>query len=304
MFLGYDFFQLDKGTFFETQVYHPSYNKVEMSGMVLDELFGDKDITIPVTIDKPTGWNYTTVIDAKLKGDLEGGSVSAGGFEIEKIKFQKRRVDELYWEDLAIIDYEQNKQLLYEAIDKFVQNDFIYEYSLIPVTATIFGNTVIREQITVDFDGVFLSDRNNNYKLLYNLETDDIEHNIASATLQPINSQFPIISYGETDYRSGGITALFLSGETVNANDGKVRIRMEKLGREKLMKFLKNQKPKILRHQNGDMMLINIVGNPKEVPNNSISGIANVSFNYVEVGNTDDDTLKTNGMLIGFEEEF
>lgn len=304
MFIGYDFFQMNKGTFFETNVYHPSYNQIELSNMILDELFGDEDITIPAIVDKPTGWSYTTFIDAKFKGDLEGGSVSAGGFIIEKIKFQKRRVDELYWEDMAIIDYKQNEQLLYEAVDKFVQNDFIYEYSLIPLTASIFGNRVVSEQVTVSFDGVFLSDKNNNYKLLYNLETDDIEHNTANAILQPLNSQFPIVSYGEADYRSGGITALFLSAETSKADDGAIRIRMEKLGREKLMKFLKNRKPKVLRHQNGDMMLVSIVGNPKESPDNSINGIANISFNYVEVGKTDSETLKSNGLLVGFEEEF
>ena len=79
---------------------------------------------------------------------------------------------------------------------------------------------------------------------------------------------------------------------------------MDKLGRDKLMEYLTNQKTKVLRHQNGETMLVNIVGTPKFIPDNKINGKMGVSFNYIEVGGMDSDTLKANGMLIGFEEEF
>lgn len=305
MIIGYDPFGYQlQGNSFITNVYHPNYNKIELKNMTLDEIYIDEDITISNSTEKPNGWNYRTVLDAKLQGNIEGGSISAGGLEIEKIRFQRRLSDELYWEDIGQIDYKPHEQLLYEVIDKFVQNDFTYQYSLVPYTSNVMGNRVTSDEITVAFDGVFLSDKNNNYKLFYDIETDDIEHNIASAILQPLNSKYPIVSYGEANYKSGGITATFLSIETVNRYDGKITIKAEKLGRQRLMEYLTNRKPKVLRHQNGETMLINIVGTPKEIPDNNINGKMGVSFNYVEVGGTDSETLKANDMLIGFEEEF
>ncbi len=305
MIIGIDLFGYKlHGNAFLTDVYHPNYNKIELMNMVLDEIYIDEDVDIDNRTEKPDGWNYRTVLDAKLQGNLEGGSVQAGGVQIEQIRFQKRRSDELYWEDVGVIAYRPNEQLLYEVIDKFIQNDFTYQYSLVPYTANVMGNRVVSGEITAYFEGVFLSDKNNNYRLLYDIETDDIEHNIASAILQPLNSKYPIVSYGETNYRSSGITATFLSAETVNRDNGTVSVKMEKLGRQKLMDFLTNQKPKALRHQNGEIILMNIIGNPREIPDNKINGKMSVSFNFVEVGSTDSETLKQNDMLIGFEEEF
>ena len=304
MILGYSMFHGKDNLVYKTNIYHPIYNKIELKNMVLDEIYIDEDIKIANTIIKPDGWNYRTVLDAKLNNTLEGGSVQANNLQIETIRFQRRMSEELYWEDIEQIEYKPNEQLLYEAIDKSVQNDFTYQYCIVPFTSTVKGNRVLSDEITVAFEGVFLSDKNNNYRLFYDIETDDIEHNVASAILKPMNSKFPITSYGETDYRSSGLTSTFLSVDTVNRNDGKISIKAEKINRDRLMTFLKNQKPKILRHQNGDSMLINIIGNPKFIPDNRIAGKMSVNFSYVEVGNLDSETLKSNNLLMGFEEEY
>lgn len=304
MIIGNDFFGRGlHGASFITNVYHPSYNKIELKNMILDEIYIDEDIDISDSIEKPLGWNYRTVLDAKLLGNLEGGSVQANDYQIETIRFQRRRSDELYWEDIEQIKYDPNKQLLYEAIDKYVQNDFTYQYSIIPFTSTVSGNRVTSEEITAQFEGVFLSDKDNNYRLFYDIANEDIEHNVASTVLELMNSKYPMTSYGETNYRSSGITATFLSAETVKEH-GKISIKMEKLNRDRLMKFLTNQNPKVLRHQNGEIMLVNIIGKPRQIPDNNINGKMGVAFNYVEVGDTDSETLKANDMLIGFEEEF
>ena len=39
---------------YKTNVYHPSYNKLELKNMVVDELYIDEDITIPY--NKITWW--------------------------------------------------------------------------------------------------------------------------------------------------------------------------------------------------------------------------------------------------------
>lgn len=304
MILGYSAFHGKDNLVYKTNIYHPSYSKLELKNMIIDEIYIDEDITIPYTIDKPDGWNYRTVIDSKFNNSLEGGSVQANNFQIEKVRFQRRLTDEVEWQDVGEIEYKPHDQLLYEVIDKNIQNDFEYQYSILPITATVLGNRVVSDGIVSEFEGIFLSDKNNNYRLLYNIKTDSMQHNISTAILEPLNSQYPIVIDGNLDYRSGGIKALFVSTETANRNDGKVTIRAEKLGRDRLMKFLKNRKPKVLRQPNGEIMLVRIVDKPQEEYINNVTGIASVSFKFVEIGGMDSETLKANDILIGLEEEF
>lgn len=304
MILGYSMFHGKDNLVYKTNVYHPSYNKIELKNMIVDEIYIDEDITIPYTTDKSDGWNYRTVIDSKFNNSLEGGSIQANNFQIEKIRFQRRLADEVVWQDVGEIEYKPDDQVLYEVIDKNIQNDFEYQYSILPITATVLGSRVVSDEIVSEFEGIFLSDKNNNYRLFYNIETDSMQHNISTAILETLNSQYPIVIDGNLDYRSGGIKALFVSTETANRNDGKITIRAEKLGRDRLMKFLKNRKPKILRQPNGETMLVRIVDKPQEEYMNNITGIASVSFRFVEIGGMDSETLKSNGMLIGLEEEF
>mgnify|MGYP000889803743 CR=1 FL=1 len=304
MILGYSMFHGKDNLVYKTNVYHPSYNKLELKNMTVDELYIDEDIAIPFTIDKPNGWNYRTVIDSKFNNSLEGGSVQANNFQIERVRFQRRLTDEVEWQDVGEIEYNPDEKLLYEVIDKNIQNDFEYQYSILPITATVLGNRVVSDEIVSEFEGIFLSDKDNNYRLFYNIEPDSMQHNISTAILETLNSQYPIIVDGNLDYRSGGIKALFVSTETASRNDGKVTIRAEKVGRDRLMKFLKNRKPKVLRQPNGETLLVRIVGKPQEEYLSNITGIAYVNFQFVEIGSMDSETLKTNDILIGLEEEF
>lgn len=302
MFVTLDFFGLNNGAVFKTILCHPNYNKLEAYNAVYDQIYVDEDITIPYKTEKPDGWNYRTVLNAKLNGSLEGGSVQAGGLQIEKVRIQKRKTNELQWNDVAELDYKIGEQVLYEAIDKYIQNDFSYQYSIIPSTATVLGNRVLSNEITADFEGVFLSDKNNNYRLFYDVEFGAMQHNNPSSVLEPLNARYPIVTHSNLDYINGDITALFLSANTVNNNN--IDIRMEKLGRDQLLRFIKNRKPKVLRDHNGNSMLIAIVDNPQEQHHSSVQGIATISFSYVEIGNIDGETLRENGMLEGLEEVF
>ena len=169
MFISLDFFGLDEGAVFKTNIGHVNYNELQITGTMIDEIYVDEDIEIPVTTDNPESWTYSTILNAKFQGNLEAGNLSANGSEIELIKFQKRRWDELEWTDVGEVKYNEDGKVIYELLDKFVANQQVYQYSLLPVTSSVLGSRVLSEDITVDFEGVFLSDKDNNYRLLYDL---------------------------------------------------------------------------------------------------------------------------------------
>lgn len=300
MLIGVDHF--GRKAVFNNRLSHLSYDKAEIYDGIIDQFYIDEDITIPYSLEKPLYWRYNTVINAKFQGNLEGGSVEANNVQIEKIRFQKRKWDELEWHDVAEVPYNPADKLFYEAIDKYVANDFIYQYSIIPLTSSILGNRVVSDEVTARFDGVFLSDKNNNYSLLYDLELSDIENNISNHIFEPRNAQYPIVVHSNLDYSSFDVTATFITAETINS--GEVNIRMERLGKDALLRFMKNGKPKVYRNQNGDLKLVTVVGKPREIPFDNISGIAKLSFTLVEIGPMDTETLRANGMLEGLTEVF
>ena len=299
MIIGFNAFGEENNLSFNNRLCHTNYSKLEISGGVIDQIYVDENIMIPYSTDKNKSWQYNTVLNARFKNSLEGGSVEADNIQIEKIRFQRRQWDELEWQDVAEIEYNPNEKILYEAIDKYVANDFVYQYSIIPITSTIMGNRVVSDEITAKFEGVFISDKDSNYELLYDIELSDIESNTSNAIFEPMNAQYPIVVHSNLDYSTFDITSTFISAETLKSGGNNINIRMERLGKDRLLKFMKNGKPKIYRDHHGNLKLVSVVGKPSETPYNEIGGIAKLSFSLVEIGDTDSETLRANNLLEG-----
>lgn len=294
MFIAYDIFGFNESSIMNTQLAHSQYGNLNITGGVIDDIFIDRDITIPFTTTKPSEWNYSTVIYAKLQNNLEGGSAEAMGLEIERIKFQKRASNSLEWIDVGELEYLQGDPGIYEIFDKIIRNGEIYEYSLVPVTANVSGNRVISAPITAEFEGVFLNDSTYNYQLLYDIEHGEVNHNNPSAIATPLNAKYPIITYSNLDYIDFNVQATFISAQTIldqRANTQQVNIRMENLERENLLNFLKNRKPKIYKDSTGKLKLVTVTDNPKEIPKTNVEGVAALSIHLTEIAEINTDNL-------------
>lgn len=105
---------------------------------------------------------------------------------------------------------------IYQLTDKYVCSGEQYEYAVVPVTGEIEGKQITTE-IDCEFDGLYLIDNNNEIKLLYNLEIENIQNIIPNNIFEPLGSQYPIVYYnGTLNYRRGSIRALLLPDEDVN----------------------------------------------------------------------------------------
>lgn len=299
MFIGYDLFGLNNGSNFIDILPLDNINYMEIYSGLIDEIYIDENIDSVFSENKPTLWGFSTVLHAKFNEDLEAGSVAAGGFTIDKIKIQKREIDEFSWSDVTELVYNPDDKLLYEQFDPIVANNFIYQYSLLPVAAEVLGNRVLSNNIEVDFEGVFLSDKTNNYHLLYDATVNDITHISPSVKFEPLNAQYPIVSYSSLDYAEWEINATFISATSKNNADGAINIRAENKGRKQLLDFLKNKKPKIYRDMHGNLKLVTVVDNPSETLNSSVNGLGELGIKLVEIDTTDSDTLKQYNLLVG-----
>ena len=305
MFVGMNHFGEAGNLVFIDPFHIPNYQKVEIYGGVIDHLYIDEDTDFSYSTEKPEGWAYLTALNFKADNSMEGGSVEADNIQIEKIRFQKRGWQELEWMDVAEIPYEPHEKVYYEAIDKYIANDFGYQYSILPVAAgSVLGNRVRSTEILADFYGAFISDGYTNYRMLYDVELSDIENNISNAVFEPLNSKFPIVVHSDLDYESFSVKSTFISAETMKKNAEVITIRMERLGKDELLRFMKNGRPKVYRDTNGRLKLVSVVGSPVESPLAGVQGIAKLSFDMVEIGEMDNETLRNHNLIPGLEGVF
>jgi hypothetical protein len=306
MLIGYDSFGLlYTGTVSDKRVVQAGYNEMEFSAGTLDELFVDENPSVyetPKELAKPDGWHFRTVVWSTFQGNLEGGTIYAGGYPIDYILYQKRPKGTLKWLDIASHEYDST-QTVYTALDRYIRNGYTYEYSFVPYANGLQGDRVTGADVEVAFEGSFISDSANTFRLIYDLQHGQVMHNRASAVLNPLNSKYPIVTYGSLDYRTGTISATFISADTALYNTGEVQLRSEQEARKQLLDFLKDQKPKVLRGENGEFMLVTITGNPTESPYNNIKGLATLNVEFAEVGDVEDNlTMRALGMIEGLEE--
>lgn len=300
MIINFDLLGYKDGSVVNTRLAHSEYTELHVTAGHIDDIFVDTNVSIPFFTEQPATWAYSTVMYAKLNGDLEGGSAEARGMVIESIKLQKRKEDSVEWIDVGELEYFQGEKYIYEFLDKIVANGEIYEYSLLPITASVIGNRTFSEPVQVNFEGVFLSDADFNYKLLYDIEYGEINHNTPSAIHQPLNAQYPIIAYSNLDYTDFNLQATFISAQTIidkRTNTQEVNIRTENIERSNLLKFLKNRKPKFYRDDTGALKMVTVIDNPQEIPRSDMHGIANLSVHLIEVGTINNETLNAYNMI-------
>ena len=299
MFIGYDFFNLDDGALFDSSSPLTGIAKIELYQGLIDDVYIDENIETAFSITKPSTWAYSTVLHAEFNETMEAGSVAASGYVIDVIKLQKRQWNELQWSDVGELIYNPNDKLLYELYDTNIANNFIYQYSLLPTAAGVIGNRVVSSEITAEFEGVFITDKDHNYHLLYDATVNDITHYMTNAKFEPLDSKYPIIVYSSTDYSEWDINATFISAHTVENTSNQVNIRMEQIERKQLLNFLKNKKPKVYRDMHGNNKLVTVINNPVESLMQEAEGIAKLNISLIEIGDTDAETLKAYDLLAG-----
>lgn len=291
-----DLFGGENCSMFVYDLYNTGEHTTELTAGLIDHMYMTADTNYTLSIDTIEEWSSRTVLKADFNNTIEAGSITANNRQIEFIKFQKRQIDELVWQDVAELKYGVDSSVFYTILDKNILNSATYEYSMLPLVSGVSGLRVLSDPIETDFEGIFLSDKTENFKLLANISYGGITHNIKSNVFDPLNSTYPVVVHSNLDYTTFDVTALFITKNTLG-NRGHINIGEERKGRKRLMDFMKNKKPKVYRDENGAFKTVSVVGEPQEVPWEDRKGLATVSFSLVEIGDTDGDTLREYDLL-------
>src|SRR5690606_17832871 len=115
----------------------------------------------------------------------------------------------------------------------------------------VLGDKLVSDSIVAEYEGIFITDRKENRKLDYDINLGDISYNLTSSSATPLNGQFPIVTYANSNYRTGNLSVLPLSKKTIDMAGGGIDKLGEQLNRQKWLDFLNNRKAKVLRMDSG-----------------------------------------------------
>lgn len=270
---------------------------VKLENGIFDHFNMTRDVTSPYSPDIPTIWDFLTLMNCNFDGNINAGNV---GFEIAKLsgfKVKRRKLTDYNWITLTYIPITDTTQLQFVFNDNLGSSLSEYEYAFVPVVEGVEGN-YLTNTITTKFDGVFVSDLETSYRFYARVGYGTTTQVQKVGVLEPFGRKYPVVTANaKTNYRTS-----MVSGLVLNSNYGKTGIinRLEIVEETKrLMAFLTNNKPKILKDWNGNHTLIRVVDTPTiDYAENFGMGIANVNFSYVEIGDVNSQSDLYNSGII------
>ncbi|HDX9663341.1 TPA: hypothetical protein ROX91_002040 [Bacillus cereus] len=296
MIINYNFFGLEEGCVWDTPICTDHMDELQISEGTYDEAFLTLDTNIVDDTAKPTNWTLQTLMDAKFTGDLDAGSVGADGFKVTKILIYRTVVGTFKWEAIAEFDYDPDYNV-YDYVDRFTENGALYQYAIVPVANEVLGDKLISDEVKSEYEGLFLTDKYENKRFEYDVSLGDIAYNTVSSVNQPIDGQFPIVVFGNSKYRSGNLSVLPLSKNTIALAGHSIDRLAEQVNRQDWMDFLNNGRAKVLRMDSGVLMLVVTHNASLAHMEGSLRDLANISFDFTEIGELDFNNMVKNDLI-------
>ena len=261
------------------------FTRIEMEGTIVDEISIDTTVDISASSDRTT-WTYTTYILSRFQNDFEAGNISVFGLDVEYIQLKRRLKGDLDWQNYVKWDFDVERRV-YNYLDRYVANDEVYEYMVIPVGVGGIEGKANANEIEVAFDDYFLVDKHSTYRMLFDVSYQNFKRTRPSAQFLPVDNWYPIVVYnGNLHYWEGTVVGRCFVEDICELENPETNFnkRASRLFRDNFVSFLNNKRPKILKDTQGNMWLNCIVDS---VSVDFLEGYNNVlcdiSFNWVEI---------------------
>lgn len=231
----------------------------------------------------PSDWVAGMVLNASFNGNLSAGTIQDLTANVTGYKIKRRKLGEFDWVTITQVQISSPEELTFTITDHLATSLEEYEYAFVPMTGDTEGGYIVNS-IKTKFDGIFVADQDNIFKLDSDVQFDTTQSNQRMGIYEPFGKKYPvIINNGNVSYQTGALTGLVLNdgykpGEPI---DRKAIVAKRKL----LLDFLNNRRPKIVKDWNGQAWLIMVTNNPAvNYLNGSGMGLAGVTFGWTEIG--------------------
>lgn len=279
--LGYNFFG-DGNALDPTPTSVDSLSNAHITGGIVDQVDISK-ATNDDTTTQSDEWDENTIIKALFDGNLLAGNVDYATSTITSIRVKRRRIGTFEWTTLYEKDVSSVGDLSFIINDNLAEYNVEYEYAFVPLAQGVEGSYSI-QSIVSKFNGVFISDDSNIFRLDANVSYGTNSAVTKHGVYEPYGRKYPVIvSNGVNNYETGSFSGLVLPN---NYDPSNPIPRNEIVDQRRLfIDFLNNRKPKVLKDWNGNIQIISIVDNPTTTYlNGSGMGLVNVTASWAEVG--------------------
>ena len=273
-------------------------NDVTVYSEIYDNLDITKDVTKTISSTMPE-WDYNTELDCNFNNNINGGNTNMLLSQLTAIKIKRRLYGTYDWLTIYEKDINTIDDLLITTQDPYIPVGQKFQWALVPVlTGGIEGNYAIQD-LTTQFNGVFISNKKDNiYKLYDSVVYGTGTQNIRLGQLQPIGTKYPIlIQNGAVNNYSNTITANLYgyNFETTRTIDRADVIQQA----NDLSNLLIKGNSFCITDWNGNIWIAKINAAPTFVYNSAYgNGIITITLSFVEQGKYDNQSdMKNNGLI-------
>lgn len=241
--------------------------------------------------DISSEWDSNAVMNADFSSGLDASNSAFTMRNTEHIVIRRREVGTYDWTTIYVKKVETKADLNFDITDTYGRAGTEYEYCVSSYKNGI-ENSYLIGNVYSDFEGFYITDKDCLYGTIYDVDGCDTSRNIATQTLELLNSKYmTVVSNSALNCDSGSISGTFLKLDNVEDVDLQSSLKY----RNDFKNRLANKKPLILKVDDGRIWMIRVSSNP----NDSMGGhrdIRKINFEWVEIGDVNDmKTLYMNG---------
>ena len=255
-----------------------------LHGGKYSDLFGTQDTSLEQSLTIPDSWNWDTVMRADFSQETTvAGNVDWLAETVSAVVVKRRVQGEFKWYTIASYPIETEEDFIFIGIDKFNQSNVTYEYALVPYDND--NNPGVYGVMTVEskFDDIFVIGNEKTYKTFHSTGNLDTTRNIPGNYNVPLNARYPVFFHsGLMNYDSGSMDGKFYD------LDEACQIVEDKgyFFKRGLMDFLTDGNPKVLKHSDGRIWLMQVIPSPTDSGDETYK-FRNIVFNWIQVGEHD-----------------
>ena len=204
------------------------------------------------------------------------------------IKVKRRIKGTFNWVTLKTVTVKAFEDLNFAFNDYIAANNTDYEYALVPILNGAEGD-YITNSITSQFKGVFICEKDSIYKFYAGVAYGTGKRVKKIGVFEPYGSKYPVIvANAKTNYYSNSISFTVLPLD-YEKNRIMNRYEINKLT-EEILNYITNNKAKIIKDWNNSIHLVYPSSEPNiTYDNNWGMGKVDISFDYVEVGDANNE---------------
>lgn len=253
-----------------------NFDNIVIGNGVFDELNLSLNINLPYTPDIPDH-DTSAVLFVHFTGSV--ANEATGNYT--RAILQRKDNTTVTWWNIAEVDIPSDSSAVIEYDDYFIPNNIQQTYGLV-----IYTGSIPSESYTIDiipkWGRVFLSDKDENYKLNYAVIYSGGSQNIQNGVLMPIGANYPtVIQNAMGNYKSGSLQFKVL-GYQFEIDRTLDRNSIVKQA-DDILAFLTNTKPKCIKDYNGNIFICKVINSPQiSYDANWGNGIIIISFDWVE----------------------